>query len=280
MRVKAKSYAAGTVVNALATLKGVAFGIDLKTEMMFSERDERGFYISDGEKIERSTIAEKLMRDSGYEGGIFRVKSEIPKKSGLGSSSAFMNCLILCAFKATGKELKADRILRLNARMSLETGMSYTGAFDDASASLLGGFVFSDNLKMKLYKRIEVDGKVIILLPSWERGDVDLERIRSDVADVERAFLLAMEGRFREAMFLNSMHYCRKLEVPLEPIHAIQSYNISAGLSGNGPSYVAFGEDVDEVKDVWKDFGEIIVKDIVNEPSEEVHITESLFFQA
>ncbi len=279
MKVKAKSYAAGTVVNALATFKGVAFGIALKTEMKFSESNERGFYISDGERIERSTVAEKLMRDSGFEGGIFEVESEIPRKSGLGSSSAFMNCLILCAFKATGKELKAERILRLNARMSLETGMSYTGAFDDASASLLGGFVFSDNLKMKLYKRVEVDGKVVILLPSWERGEVDLERIRRGVYDIDRAFLLAMEGRFKEAMLLNSMHYCTKLGVPLEPVFAIQSYNVSAGLSGNGPSYVAFGEDVDEVKDVWKDFGEVMVKEIVNKPSDEVRITESLFLQ-
>ena len=278
MKVRAKSYAAGTAVNALATLKGVAFGIDLETEVIFSERDERGFYVSSHGRVERSSIAEKIMRNSGIEGGIFEVKSEIPRKSGLGSSSAFMNALILCAFKTMGFELKADRILRLNARMSLEAGMSYTGAFDDASASLLGGFVFSDNLRMKLYRRIELDGDVVILIPAWERGRINLGEIRRDAEFVSRAFGLAMEGKFREAMLLNSMHYCRKIGMPLDPIYAIQSLDVSAGLSGNGPCYVAFGNDTDRVVEVWESFGEVSIRKIVSKPCDDVVISESLFF--
>jgi len=278
MKVRAKSYSAGTVINALAIFKGVAFGIDLETRVVFSEKSDKGFYISRNGEIERSSLAEKLMRNSGIEGGIFEVESEIPERSGLGSSSAFMNGLILCAFKVMGYELRADRILRLNARMSLEAGLSYTGAFDDASASLLGGFVFSDNLRMKLYKRTELEGDVAILIPSWERGHVDLEEIRNGSEDVDRAFRLAMEGKMKEAMLLNSMHYCRKLSLPLEPVYAVQTLNVSAGLSGNGPSYVAFGEDVDKVMEIWENFGRTVKRKIINKPCDDLVIPESLFF--
>ncbi|NOY10859.1 MAG: shikimate kinase, partial [Archaeoglobi archaeon] len=209
MRTEAKSFAAGTVVNALATLKGVAFGIKLETRVVFREEDElKGFYVLQDGRMERSAIAEKLMRNSGVEGGVFEVESEIPRRSGLGSSSAFMNAMIMAAMKAMEMPLNAEKILRINARISLESGMSYTGAFDDASASLLGGLVFSDNSRMRLYRRDELEGKVVILLPKWERGEVNLREIRRGREEVDRAFRLAMRGELKAAMYLNSMHYC------------------------------------------------------------------------
>lgn len=279
MRVKGEAYSAGTILNAIATLKGVAFGIDLKTTVYFEESDERGFYILQEGKKKRDAIAEKLMRNSEFEGGIFRVESEIPMRSGLGSSSAFMNALILTAFKAQERELLASRILKLNARMSLEAGMSYTGAFDDASASLLGGVVFSDNLKMKLFKREELEEKeILILIPEWKRGDVDVKKLRSNFEDVERAFRLAMGGKFREAMFLNSLHYCAKLELPLDPVFALQNLKISAGLSGNGPTYVAFGDDIDKAKEIWENYGRVIRRRTINEPVEDVIVDREIFF--
>lgn len=278
MKGRAESYAAGTVVNALATLKGVAFGIDLKTRAVFKEEDDlKGFYVLQGEKLERSAIAEKLMRNSGIEGGVFEVESEIPRKSGLGSSSAFMNALIVSAMKVMGIELNAEKILRINARLSLECGMSYTGAFDDASASLLGGLVFSDNARMKLYRRDELNGRVIILLPEWERGEVNLREIRRDRDSVDRAFRLAMRGELKTAMYLNSLHYCTKLSLPLDPVTAVQHLDVNAGLSGNGPSYVAFGKELEEAKEIWKSFGTVIERSLISIPAEDLKIPESLF---
>ncbi|MBE8539610.1 shikimate kinase [Geoglobus acetivorans] len=278
MKVKSKSYAAGTVINALATFKGVAFGIDLETRVVFSETDDRGFYIFQKGRLERSAIAEKLMRNSDFEGGVFRVESEIPERSGLGSSSAFMNAIILATLKAQEQELNAGKILRLNARMSLEFGMSYTGAFDDASASLLGGFVFSDNLRMKLYRRVEPEGEVLVLIPEWQRGDVKPDVMKEGSENVERAFNLAMEGKYKEAMLINSMHYCPKLNLPLEPVYALQNLNVSAGLSGNGPSYVAFGDDIDAAEEIWCSFGKVIRRKMVNVPADLIEIPENLFY--
>ncbi|WP_456369510.1 shikimate kinase [Geoglobus sp.] len=278
MTVKACSYAAGTVVNALATLKGVAFGIDLRTRVTFREEEGlRGFYILQEERLERNAIAEKLMRNSGIEGGIFEVESEIPRGSGLGSSSAFMNVLIAASMKVMGLELDAERMLRANARLSLESGMSYTGAFDDASASLLGGLVFSDNSRMKLYRREALEGEVLILLPEWRRGEVRLGDIRRERENVERAFRLAMRGELKAAMYLNSLHYCTKLGLPIEPVTSVQHLSVNAGLSGNGPSYVAFGEELKEVEEIWESFGKVVKRRLVSVPAEDVVIPESLF---
>ena len=190
-----------------------------------------------------------------------------------------MNVLLVLAAKARGFEIDAERILRANARISLELGLSYTGAFDDASASLLGGIVFSDNLKMKLIKREEIDSDVLILLPEYERGSVNLRKIREGRETVEKAFELAKSGRFKEAMLLNSMHYCEKLNLPIDPVIAVQNLSVNAGLSGNGPSYVAFGEELDVVEEIWSGFGRILRRKIVNEPAEKLKIPKTLFFK-
>jgi len=172
--MKAESYAAGTIINALATFKGVAFGIDLKIRGRFRENDSKRLCIVENGKIVEMPILYKIFRNIS---GVIEIESEIPRRSGLGSSSAFMNVLLILAAKIKGEKLNAEKILKANARMSLETGMSYTGAFDDASASLLGGVVFSDNLKMKLFKREILEGDVIILLPDFKRGEINLRRI-------------------------------------------------------------------------------------------------------
>jgi len=273
--MKAESYAAGTIINALATFKGVAFGIDLKIRGRFIEDDSKRLCVVEDGKVLEMPILYKIFRNAT---GVIEIESEIPQKSGLGSSSAFMNVLLVLAAKVKGEELNAERILKANARISLETGMSYTGAFDDASASLLGGVVFSDNSKMKLFKRETLKGEAVVLLPDFERGEVNLKKIREDREIVERAFKLAMEGKFKEAMLLNSMHYCGKIGLPLEPVISVRDLNVAAGLSGNGPCYVAFGEDVREVERIWENFGKTIRRRIVNEPAEDVRIPKTLFW--
>ena len=270
---KAKAFAAGTIINALAALKGVAFALNLKTTVRFIPGKE-----SDFESKALGCVAKKVFRSLKIDGKV-KVESEIPRRSGLGSSSAVVNALICAAYKYLNKELEAHSILRANARISLECGMSYTGAFDDASASLLGGVVFSDNAKMKLFKRETLEGKAAVLIPDWERGNVDLRKIRERREEIERAFKLAMEGKIREAMYVNSYEYCQALNLPFEPVSIAYNLGLNAGLSGNGPSYVAFGENVKDVKPLWESFGKVILVDIVSVPAEKVKIEKSLFIR-
>ena len=276
--MKGKAYAAGTVINALATNIGCAFGIKLKTKVKISVEDELKKCVVEGEKQEENPIVNRVLMTAGIK-GVVEVESEIPKGCGLGSSSAFMNALLVAVMKLKKEELDAYRILTANARISLESGISYTGAFDDASASLLGGFCISNNSKMRLYRRDVISGKALILIPRWNRGDVSIDKIREETVEIEKAVKEALEGRYGDAMLLNSSFYCRKLKYPIAPLERIKN-KVHAGLSGNGPAFVAFGEksELKEVEEIWADFGKLIWSELAEEPSEDVKIPGHLFF--
>ncbi len=275
--MRAKAYAAGTIINALATGYGGAFGLDLNTEVRLSVEDElkENIFI-EGDKESRNKIVDYVLSKFGVK-GVVEVKSEIPKGSGLGSSSAFMNALLLAIFKHLGKRLMAHEILRLNAQISLEMGISYTGAFDDASASLLGGIVVSNNAKMKLIEWVFKEAKAIVLVPRWGRGRISLEEIRKDTELVKKAIDDALRGNYKDAMIYNSMHYCKKIGYPLEIIERVRHLNCCCGLSGNGPTYVAFGDDLNEVEDVWSEYGIIIKTRLISKPSDDVVVNAELF---
>jgi shikimate kinase len=276
--VEGQAYAAGTVINALATGIGCAFGLDLRTRVTISfEEDLRENVVYENGKQTQNSIVDRVMDLFGKK-GVVRIESEIPRGSGLGSSSAFMNALLVALYKATQQELDAYRILTSNARISLDMGISYTGAFDDASASLLGGFVVSNNTEMKLLKWDKIEGDAIVLIPPWKRGRVFLEEIRKNTELVEMAVKETINGNYKLAMIYNSQHYCRVLGYTYEPIEKAEKLNISAGLSGNGPTYVAFGskDEMNELESVWSEYGKVIRTKLVTQPAENVN-TSKLF---
>jgi len=274
----ARAFAAGTVINALATGIGSAFGIELETrvKITFEEDLKHSTVYINGRKSNPSLV-NRVLKSFGK--AVVEVESEISRRSGLGSSSAFMNALITAAFKASGQELDALEILTMNARNSLECGISYTGAFDDASASLLGGLVISNNPEMKLIKWEKLNGDVVILIPFWKRGEVSLERIRDNTSLISQAISNAMSGDYRSAMLNNSKHYCNAIGYPIEPVEKALEFDVYAGLSGNGPAYVAFGnlDDVKEVESVWKEYGRVIRTKLAEKPAEEIEVSNCLF---
>lgn len=273
---KTKAFAAGTIVNALATNYGSAFALDLVTnvKLRFENDLKENIVYEDGKKV-KNQIVDRLLTAIKKK-AIVEIESKIPRQSGLGSSSAFMNALILAIFKELNEELNAHTILTMNARISLEMGISYTGAFDDASASLLGGIVVTNNSKMKILKWDKKSAKALVLIPTWQRNDVLIDEIKKDVEFIKKAIKEALDGKYRDAMLHNSLHYCSALKYPLEPLNVALNYDVAAGLSGNGPCYVAFGN-VDELYKAWKEFGEVVKTRIVNESAEKLTIPYYLF---
>ncbi|RLI79674.1 shikimate kinase [Archaeoglobales archaeon] len=273
---EAKAYAAGTIVNALATNSGSAFALDLTTNVRLRFEDElkENVVYEDGKEV-KNVIVDRVLTTINKK-AVVEVESQIPRQSGLGSSSAFMNALITALFKELKEELNAHTILTTNARISLEMGISYTGAFDDASASLLGGIVVTNNSKMKILKWDKKRAEALILLPPWQRNEVLMGEIKKDVEFVEKAVREALDGKYKDAMLHNSLHYCSALRYPIEPLNVALSYDVAAGLAGNGPCYVAFGE-VSELYGIWKEFGDVIKTKIVNEPADNLIIPEYLF---
>jgi shikimate kinase len=279
MGAKGKGYGkasgAGTVINAIATYKGSAFGIDLWTyaEVEFGDdfRGIEGEIEVEGEKsldtdtglIER--CVELVLRKFDLPlRGYVKTKSEIPVGSGLKSSSAAANAAVVATLDAIGaqakEEMGARDAIRMGVNAALDVGVSITGAFDDACASLLGGFVITDNRKMELIMRVEKDFKVLILVPTKKAftADTDVKRSRLIAPWVNLAYELALEEKFEEAMTLNGFLYCAALNFNPEPmVKALGCGVKGVSLSGTGPSFVALVdvEKEERLREVWNKLG-------------------------
>ena len=255
---------AGTIINAIATWKGAAFGIDLKTfaKVEFSEGETgiSGFIEEmpegDTRLIERSV--EMTLERFGLElGGTVSTRSEIPLAGGLKSSSAAANASVLATLRAIGETLPPLEIVRLGVKAAKEVGVTITGAFDDACASFFGGIVVTDNRKMELIRREELDSKVLIFAPAKKAfsADTDVKRSRLIAPYVEIAYKLALEGDYERAMTLNGFLYCGALGFGTEHmLRALECGIKAVSLSGTGPSYVALvrPEQVKELRSAWE----------------------------
>jgi shikimate kinase len=263
---------AATVLNAVANWKGSAFGVSLRTEA-FVELDLSGSVVGNMPGIDTRLIVRcvqlVLQRFGLSYGGVVRTKSEIPVASGLKSSSAAANAAVLATLDAIGETINPLDAARIGVHAAREVGVTITGAFDDAAASMLGGFVVTDNREDKLLRRDCIDSKVLLLAPD--------EQMFSSTTDVRRSMLLscvadivfdhAIAADYERAMIMNGLMYCAALKRSPEPIlSAIGAGARAASLSGTGPSYAALVDEkcMHQVEAAWKEFGGRVIKTEVN----------------
>lgn len=198
-------------------------------------------------------------------GATIRTKSEVPIASGLKSSSAAANATVIATLRALGKEMDALDMVRIGVQAALDAGVSITGAFDDACASMLGGVVLTDNFERRLLKRDTISSGVVIYAPDKKAfsSQTDVKRSRVVAPWVEMAFDLAMRGRYEKAMTLNGFLYTHALGFSAEPMLAALELGVEGvSLSGTGPSYVALasGETADRLVKAWSAYpGRVIV---------------------
>lgn len=268
MRGHGIAFGAGTVINAIATYKGSAFGITLKTEAEVTLRGDlvEGEIEGGGDTrlIERACelVLEEFDVDSGAK---IRTKSQVPQASGLKSSSAAANATVLATLRAIGRDMEPLDMVRLGVRAALDTGVSITGAFDDACASMLGGIVVTDNRNNELLKREPVESDVIIYAPDKKAfsSQTNVARSRAIGPWVDAAFDMAMRGEYRRAMTLNGFLYTAALGYSPEPMMAALELGVDAvSLSGTGPSYVALasGEKLEKLRAAWSSYpGKVMI---------------------
>ncbi len=260
MKGSARAPGAATVVNAVATLKGAAFAVDLWTHADV-QIDEDGGGVEgeiagggDPRLIERCVelVLERTDVDAGAR---VRTESEVPQASGLKSSSAAANAAVLAALDAVGLDFEREDAARVGVEAARDVGVTITGAFDDAAASMLGGVVLTDNSDDELLNREEFDRSVAIYVPPEraESADTDVERSRKVASVVERAFDLARDGEYADAMSVNGFAYCAALDRSAAPAVDALEHAEGAGLSGTGPSFAAVADEqaIQEVLDVW-----------------------------
>jgi shikimate kinase len=280
MEGRAAALGAGTVLNALATGTGAAFGIDVETRASVAldpaAEGVDGAIAEDADAdtalIERCvTLATDRWGDG--EGGTVRTDSDVPLAAGLKSSSAAANATVLATCDALGLEVGDDGLddspvdvtrleaCRLGVRAAREAGVTVTGAFDDATASMLGGVTVTDNTDDELRSRETVDWDVLVWTPP-ERAysaDADVARCEAVAPMADLVADLALDGRYAEAMTVNGLAFSAALGFDADPAVEAMPRATGVSLSGTGPSVVAVADpadpetDLDAVADAWGD---------------------------
>jgi len=266
---RAEAPAAGTVLNALATGRGSAFAIDRTvTAEVALDPDRDTVTGSVAEDADADTaLVERCVElacetygdaDADY-GGVVETTSEIPMASGLKSSSAAANATVLATLSALGvaDDVPLEDAALLGVRAARETGVTVTGAFDDASASMLGGLTVTNNERDALLARDDVDWDVLVWTPP-ERAysaDADADRCARIAPVAELVEELALAGRYETAMTVNGFAFCAALDQPTGPAVDALPLADGVGLSGTGPSHVAVGshDALTEVQELWNE---------------------------
>ena len=281
MSAEAAAFGAVTIVNAIATGKGAAFGIDLWTKARVKLTNDGAIEtrILDDDK-EGTMLAERCVRGvfehfgTSKLGAKVETNSNIPIARGLKSSSVAGNAIVLATLAALHKRLKPDDILELVVNANLQAKVSVTGAFDDAAASLYGNVVVTDNMTRTVLRTFPVEDYSVLLLVPPEKAytaDADLRQIRTVARQVEIAHEQALAGKYWDAMTLNGLIYSHVLRLPADVIvESLAAGALAAGISGKGPSYAFVVEEQfkDPVLDVLKRHeGAVIFSKTRNQPS-------------
>jgi shikimate kinase len=162
----AQTSAAITIANALPTGVGCAAGIELHVAARVSLTAEGS---SDLPTLEIPSSSHSPLVEESLRTGLARffprervvarlsLQSEVPIGRGLKSSSAVSTAILLAVARAAGGRPTPLEIGVLSAEVGKRSGVSATGALDDALAGLEPGFVVTDNLRGEVLRRSEVD---------------------------------------------------------------------------------------------------------------------------
>ena len=281
-----KSPGSATVINAIATGCGSAFGIKRYVTAEV-ELKSSGITCKSDKDVDTSlmelcvkSVLHKFDVDTGVE---VKTYSDLPVASGLSSSSATSNAVTQATVSALSKEYGPNynmsdiEVLNLAIDSSLEAGVTITGAFDDASASFFGGLTVTDNMNRKILRKQDMEQQnILIYMPDKKSltAQSDILKMKLLSPYVKLAFDQALKGDIYKALTLNGLLYCAALEFnPNIALDALSAGAIAAGLSGTGPSFVAVTDDksLDSVLESWGSYeGNIIHTEVDNEGTKEI----------
>lgn len=282
-----KSPGSATVINAIATGCGSAFGIGRYVTAEIKLKSSGITCKSD--KAVDTTLMElcvkKVLEKFDVDAGVdVKTYSDLPVASGLSSSSATSNAVTMATMLAISNEyfpeykLEEFEVLNMAIDASLEAGVTITGAFDDASASFFGGLTITDNMKRKILKSQDMEKQnILIYMPDKKSitAQSDVGRMKLLAPYVKLAFNEALNGDIYKALTLNGLLYCAALEFnPNIALDALSAGAIAAGLSGTGPSFVAIttDESLDAVLNALSHYeGDVMHVEVDNEGTKEIN---------
>lgn len=251
MNGTARTSAAITVTNALPTGVGCAVGIELYAEAHVSvtvdgAEPKPTFEISPESRslLVEESLRAGLARFFPEKGPAVRLtlKSEIPMGRGLKSSSAVSTAVLLATARAAGRRPTSLEIGLLSAAVGQRTGVSATGALDDALAGLDPGFVVTDNVRGEVLRRSNVDASwgVALYIPGSRHPPSPNLRaaFASERSEGELAARAATSGEWATAMRLNTQLVERTMGYAYGELRdRLRSEGaIASGVCGLGPA--------------------------------------------
>ena len=274
-----------TIINGIATGNGGACGVELRLLARVELTDRpgvvalqaRGPLVGPGpdDSLARACAARLLAMKGGGEAEAFGVLvetvSEIPASRGLKSSSAAANAILLAGLEALGEQMEPLDVVGMGVDCAVDAGVTLTGAFDDAVATMFGGAVLTDNERRSILTWPEVrdDLRVLFLVPQRTITKASLHR--EDFApareEVQRAFDLARAGDLAKAITLNGRAYAPILGVDNGPADAALAAGAwAAGMTGTGPAIAVLCtvEDLEAVLAALAPFQGTLVRTGVN----------------
>ncbi len=227
-----------SILNGIPLGLGSSCAVDMKVEV------EASFGKQDPGSALLDTVTGFFSSRSGRDVSV-KVKSDLPQSGGLKSSSAVAAGAVSALSSLTGIEVD---IPVLAAQLSIEAGVSVTGALDDVAASLYGGISVCDNHKMKILKKIPFpEGYSFVILPRGFRTNFNPELLRRSWPSFKNIASLLHTGNFFKAMAHNGLTVSQVLGYETDVLlKAVDMGAKAAGVSGNGPSLFALVKEGDE----------------------------------
>lgn len=271
MKQMVRSPGSATIINAIATGFGSAFGIglDIKCEAKTANDSISCSNDVGADNTLMELCVEKVFDyyniDKNEFGIDLKTESKLPMASGLSSSSASSNAIVKVTSSIICEEfgfkpLNDLEIINMAIDASLDAGVSITGSFDDATASYFGGVVVTDNKNREFILKEKMDERpILVYMPNFysKSGDSNPERMKLLSPLVETAFNFAKKKDYFKALNLNGLIYSATLGFDSTiAIDALEAGAIASGLSGTGSSFVAVvsDESIDYVKESWSKY--------------------------
>ncbi len=277
MKKIVRSPGSATIINAIATGFGSAFGIGLDIKCI-AKTTNGGIICSndvgaDVGFMELCTrkVFDHYNIDSSDFGIDLKTCSNLPMASGLSSSSASSNAIVKAVSSIISEEFNLKPLddldlINMAIDASLDAGVTITGSFDDATASYFGGVVVTDNMNRKFLIREKMEEyPVLVYMPNFysKSGDSNPDRMKLLVPLVETAFEFAYNKEYFKALNLNGLLYSATLGFNSSiAIDALESGAIASGLSGTGSSFVAIASEdtIDDIKYSWDKYDGTVIE--------------------
>ena len=250
------TYGGISIINAVPAWLGGAAAIDLKVRVKARE----GFCeMSDFIRFVINYLRGRF--NFNYEICV-EVDSEVPQGSGLKSNSAVAVGVIHAVLSLLrGGDVDPLESARLAAEVTRAHGSSITGAFDDASAAILGGVVFTDNKSLRVIRQLNIEPLTVVITGYGDRKNLQsIDRLRALSGVYRELFGMALNGDLWRVATINGILVAESLGYyrALETIGAAMRLGaLASGVSGNGPSiYAVFkpgdeGPFIDYIRNTW-----------------------------